>query len=39
MLWSKLKNVILALLLFTNLFLLALVVSETVVGLVVRAEV
>lgn len=32
MLWSKLKNVILAVLLLTNLFLLALVVSETVVG-------
>ncbi len=32
MLWSKLKNVILAVLLLTNLFLIALVLSETVVG-------
>ncbi len=32
MLWSKLKNVILAVLLLTNLFLLALVLSERVVG-------
>lgn len=32
MLWSKLKNVIIALLLLTNLFLLALVLSERVVG-------
>lgn len=32
MLWSKLKNMILAVLLLTNLFLLALVLSETVAG-------